>query len=92
MERGRSGDSCEVLASSPELSVGGEGAWWTGLVAYVRGGGGAVCVLLSNGDAPSSSELTVGADGDAVDWYLQRRGGIKMTPAATRSPCGERLL
>ena len=44
------------------------------------------------GDAPSSPELTVGADGDAVDWYAprnvtySRRGGIKVPPAATRSP------
>ena len=35
-------------------------------------GGGvvAVCVSLSNGDAPLSPELTVRADGDAVDWTL----------------------
>ena len=59
----------EGLALAPELSVGGEGACWTGLVASVGGGGGAVCVLLSEGDASSSPELTVGADGDAVDWY-----------------------
>ena len=59
----------EGLASAPELSVGGEGACWTGLVAYVGGGEGAVCVLLSKGDAPLSLELTAGADGDAVDWY-----------------------
>ena len=26
-------------------------------------------MLLSDDDAPSSLELTVGADGDAVDWY-----------------------
>ena len=32
-------------------------------------GGGAVCVSLSDGDAPFSPELTVGAEGDAVDWY-----------------------
>ena len=42
------------------------------------------------GDAPLSPELTVGADGDAVDWYAprsvtySRRGGINVTPAATR--------
>ena len=57
------------LASAPELSVGGEGSCWTGLVASVGVGGGAVCVSLAKGDAPSSPELTVGADGDAVDWY-----------------------
>ena len=97
------------LALYPELSVRGKGAWWTGLVASVGGGGGAVCVSISDGDAPSSPELTVGADRDAVDWYappppgiilrgganvssplgaryLQRHGGIKIPPAATRSP------
>ena len=63
-----------------------------GLVASVGGGVVAVCVLLSDGDAPPSPELTVGADGDALDWYLQRRRGIKIPPAVTRSPCGERLL
>ena len=52
----------EGLVSAPELSVEGEGAFWTGLVAYVGGGGGAVCVSLAEGDAPSSPELTVGAD------------------------------
>ena len=59
----------EGLASAPELSVGGEGACWTGLVASVGGGGGAVYVLLSDGDTPSYPELTFRADGDAVDWY-----------------------
>ena len=43
-------------------------------------------------DAPSSPELTAGADGDAVDWNAPRSftysrcGGIKVPPAATRSP------
>ena len=69
MERGRSGASREGLALSPDLSVGGEGAWWTGLVASVGGGGGAVRLSLSDGDAPLSPELTVGANEDAVDWY-----------------------
>ena len=50
--------------------------WWTGLVASVEGGGGAVCVLLSDGDATSSSELTVGAYRDAVDWYAPSPPGI----------------
>ena len=59
----------EGLASVLELSVGGEGVCWTGLVASVGGGGGNVCVLLSDGDAPSSLELTVRADGDVVYWY-----------------------
>ena len=63
-----------------------------GLVASVGDGRGAICVSLSNGDAPSSPELTVGDDGDAVDWYLQCYRRIKILPAATRSPCGERLL
>ena len=57
-------------ASSPELSVGGKGAWWTGLVASVGGGVVSVCVSISDGDAPLSLELTVGANGDAVDWTL----------------------
>ena len=58
------------LASSPELSVGGKGAWWTGMVASVGGGVGAGCVSLSNGDALLSPELTIDADGDVVDWTL----------------------
>ena len=66
------GDVLEGLASAPKLSVGGEGECWTGLVASVKGGGGTVCVSLSDGDAPSSPELTVGDDGDAVDWYAPR--------------------
>ena len=37
------------LASSPELSVGGEGVCWTGLVASVGGGVVAICVMLSEG-------------------------------------------
>ena len=62
----------EDLASAPELSVGGEGACWTGLVASVGGGGGAVCASLAKGDALSSPESTVRADGDAVEWYAPR--------------------
>ena len=62
----------EGLASAPESSVGGEASCWTGLVASVGGGGGAVCVLLSNGDALLSPEITVGADVDAVDRYAPR--------------------
>ena len=50
--------------------------WWTGLVSSIGGGGGAVCVSLFNGDAPLSPELTVGADGDAVDWYAPPPPGI----------------
>ena len=54
----------------------------TGLVASVGGGGFAVCDTLAKGDTPSSPELTVGADRDAVDWNALlsvtygRRGGI----------------
>ena len=46
----------------------------------------------SKGDTPSSQELTVGADGDVVDWYAprsvtySRRGGITVPPVAMRSP------
>ena len=47
---------------------------------------------LPKGDATSSPELTAGGDGDAVDWNAprsiaySRRRGIKVPPAATRSP------
>ena len=61
-----------LVASTPELSVGGEGSCRTGLVASMGGGEGAVCGSLAEGDAPSSPELIVGADGDAVDWYDPR--------------------
>ena len=54
------------LTSSPELSVGGEGAW-TGPVASVGSGAFAVCVRSPMGH-PLSPELTVRANGDAVDW------------------------
>ena len=47
-----------------------------GLVASVGGGGGAVCALISDGDAPSSLELTIRADGDVVDWYDPSPPGI----------------
>ena len=63
------GVGLEGLALSPEVSVEGKGAWWTGLVASVGGGGGAVCVLLSDGDTPLSPELTVRANGYVVNWY-----------------------
>ena len=61
---------------SPELSVRVEGLGCTGIVVSVGGGMGAVCVSLSDGDAPSSPELTVGADGDAVDWTPPPPPGI----------------
>ena len=86
------GDVREDLASALELSVGDKGAWWMGLVASVGGGGAPSVYRLPKGDAPSSPELTVGADGDAVDWYAprsvtySRREGIKVPPAATHSP------
>ena len=86
------------MSGAGRVSVGGEGACWAGLVASVGGGRGAICESLSDGDAPSSPELTVGADGDAVDWYAprsvtySRRRGIKVPPAATRSPYSERLV
>ena len=44
----------------------------TGLVASVGGGGFAVCGSLAKGDAPSSPELTVGANVDVVDWNTPR--------------------
>ena len=76
-----------LVASTPELSVGGPG--WL----HLWGVAGLPSVdTLAKGDALSSPELTVGADGDAVDWYAPRsvtyslRGGIKVPPAATRSP------
>ena len=52
------------------------------MVASVGGGWFAVCDTLAEGDAPSSPELTVGANGYAVDWNASRgvtygrRGGI----------------
>ena len=46
--------------------------WGTRLIASVRGGGFALCDTLAEGDAPSSLELTVGADRDAVDWNASR--------------------
>ena len=53
-----------------------------GMVGSVGGGGFAVCDTLAEGDALSSPELTVRADGYAVDWNAllsvtyDRRGGI----------------
>ena len=52
-----------LVASTPELSVGGPG--WLRL----WGGAGLLSVdTLAEGDALSSPELTIGANGDAVDW------------------------
>ena len=111
----------EDLASAPELSVGGEGSFRTGLFLRVSrrprnypsgakervgwgwlrlwGVAGAPSVYrFSRGDALLSPELTVRADGGAVDWYAPRSvtysrcGGIKVPPATTRSPLGERLM
>ena len=80
------------LASSPELSVGGEGAWWTGLVASVGGGVVAVYVSLSDGDAPSSPELTVGSNGDAVDWMPPPPGIVLRKGTNVRLPSVARYL
>ena len=66
-----------TVSSTPELSVGAPG--------WLRLCGVAVSLSVdtfSKGDAPSSPELTVRADGDAVDWNAPRgvtygrRGGI----------------
>ena len=81
-----------MVASTPELSVGGEGACWTGLVASVGVTGVPSVYRSPKGDAPLSPELTVGADGDAVEWNAprsvtySRRRGIKVPPATTRYP------
>ena len=57
------------------------------------GGGGAVCVLLSDGDAPSSPELTVGANEDAVYWYAPPPPGIVLRGGTNvRSPLVKRYL
>ena len=57
-----------LVASTPELSVRGKGACWLGLVAYVGVARAPSVDRLPKGDALSSPELTVGADGDAMDW------------------------
>ena len=59
----------EGLASAPELSVGGKGACQTGWLRLWGVAGAPSMYRSPKGDAPSSPELTVGADGDAVDWY-----------------------
>ena len=56
-----------LVALTTELSVGGPGwlrLWGVAGVPSVD--------RLPKGDAPSSLELTVGADGDAVDWNAPR--------------------
>ena len=65
-----------LVASTPELSVRGLG--WLRLLGVA---GSPSVHTLAEGDAPSSPELTVGGDGDAVDWnaprgvtYGRRRG------------------
>ena len=57
--------ACRVgmVALTPELSVRGPG--WLRLWGVA---GSPSVDTLAEGDAPSSPELTVGADGDAVDW------------------------
>ena len=66
-----------MVLSTLELSIRGPG--WLSL----WGVAGLPSVdMLAEGDAPSSPELTVGADGDVVDWNAPRgvtyvrRGGI----------------
>ena len=44
----------------------------TGLVASVGVAGLPSVDTLAEGDAPSSPELTVGANGDAVEWNAPR--------------------
>ena len=85
-----------LVALAPELSVGGEervGRGWLRRPCNYPSGDQAGCVCggvaglpsvdtLAKGDAPSSPELTVGADRDAVEsnapWSVTygRRGGI----------------
>ena len=65
------------VASTSELSDGGPG--WLRLWGVA---GSPSVDTLAEGDAPSSPELTVGADRDAVDWNISqgltygRREGI----------------
>ena len=87
IRRGRRECRTGLVALTPELSVGGTG--WL----HLCGVAGLPSVdTLAEGDALLSPELTVGADGDAVDWNAPRsvtygrRGGIEVPPAATRSP------
>ena len=56
-----------LLMSTPELSVGGTG--WLRLWGVA---GSPSVDTLAEGEAPSSPELTVGANGDAVDWNAPR--------------------
>ena len=76
MDRGRDGASCEGLALSPELSVGAKERGARGWLHLWGGGWGAVCVSLSDGDVPLYPELTLGANGDMVDWYAPSPPGI----------------
>ena len=55
------------VASTPELFVAGPG--WLRLWGVADSPS---VDTLSEGDAPSSLELTVGANGDAVDWNASR--------------------
>ena len=85
--RGQIACQTGLVASTPELSVGGPG--WLRLWGVA---GSPSVDTLSEGDAPLSPKLTVGADGDAVDWNAPRgvtygrRGVVYLPPAATRSP------
>ena len=77
IRRGRRACWTGQVASTPELSVGGLG--WLRLWGVA---GSPSVDTIAEGDAPSSPELTVGADGDAVDWNASQgvtygcRGGI----------------
>ena len=67
IRRGRRACWTGRVASTPELSVGGTG--WLRLWGVA---GSPSMDTLDEGDAPSSPELTVGADRDAVDWNAPR--------------------
>ena len=77
IRQGRRACRTGLVASTPDLSVGGP--VWLRLLGVA---GSPSVDTLAEGDAPSSPELTVGADGDAVDWNALRgvtygrRGGI----------------
>ena len=77
IRRGRRACRTGLVALTPELSVGGTG--WLRLWGVT---GSPSMDTLAKVDAPSSLELTVGDDGDAVDWNAPqsvtygRRGGI----------------
>ena len=67
IRQGRRACRTGLVASTPELSVGGPG--WLRLWGVA---GSPSVDTLAKVDAPSSPELTVRADGDAVDWNAPR--------------------